>query len=106
MAQVYSTRFISAPLEPAGLTYTVPDGYVAILRDFDAVGTGGESVQFTNLDAGATYFLEYFPGSGYGNIQWRGRQVVPAGETIAIYVSGASSGGTASLSGYLHTLDS
>lgn len=102
---VYSTRFIAAALEPAGLYYTVPEGFVAVVRDIDAVGTGGEYIQAALETVGSTFWLDYFPESGsYGWIGWRGRQICQPGEQISVFVSGTESGGTVAVSGYLLTL--
>lgn len=104
-AAVYSTRFLaggfSDTFQPI---YTVPVGFRAILRDLDAVGTGSELLELTNLDAGSTIFIGEFPASGtYGHLQWQGRQVAEAGERIQIIVAGSIAASVA-LSGYLLTL--
>lgn len=104
MAGVYSTRFYIGVL-PTALTtvYTVPAGRVAVLRDIDG----------TNGVAGDQYLLLYIAGFFVLNLDangassglaryynWRGRQVLNAGESIQLQ---ASAGGDIALSGYLLT---
>jgi hypothetical protein len=102
MADVYSTRLLQEHELGALTTYTVPDGFIAIVRDID--------VFFTTLAAGAVQvenpaggIFAYF-AAPVGNsicIPWRGRQVLEPGDEIGVVAS--MDFGTADLmmSGYL-----
>lgn len=104
MADVYSVRFFEdVGLSPGSyLAYTVPDGYVAILRDIDAYSSAGVSDAEIYVEGhlGQTIFYGNVAATSKSNAQWRGRQVLQAGETITITV-GASTDWDVTISGYL-----
>lgn len=82
---VYSTQLIGAAgLGNTNIGYTVPAGYVCVLRDVDAfchpTGSASAFVIAGNLSAVIWYWenASGFVGSG----QWRGRQVFRPGQII------------------------
>jgi hypothetical protein len=82
---VYSTRFAALTLAPSGslsAIYTVPSGFVAVLRDIDGIVTSGGAGQLF-LGMGATWWFEMPLLAATSGFQWRGRQVFLAGETIS-----------------------
>lgn len=86
---VYSTRFIS-DLFPAGETdaYTVPEGFIAVLRDVDCyVNPGGGNPQIGTTATGGGLSIVATPEVGGSNqiCRWRGRQVFLAGEVLSVY---------------------
>lgn len=99
---VYSKRLFVEEGLNTNLGYTVPAGYVAVLRDVDV---------FCNLYSTSTEF--YVAGVGgailwYVTVgaltdpsfyQWRGRQVFNAGDIITF--AGSSNGVDMTASGYL-----
>jgi hypothetical protein len=104
---VYSTPFGFVPFATTPFTfhYTVPDGFVAVLRDIDVylsntnssqrgVGFEGRSALFWAITLG---------GFASGSFQWRGRQVLDPGETIDC-IAPAGVQGSGLVSGYLLTL--
>lgn len=104
-AAVYSTRFLAGQISSTStLTYTVPDGYRAILRDLDVTGPVGEQVVLVNVTADAAIFFSAIQSSGtVGWLSWRGRQVCEPGDEIQLYAEQTTSA-SATLSGYLLTL--
>jgi hypothetical protein len=100
MAQPYSTRFIafSASETPPG--YTVPAGFVVVLRDLDLVSGGGSIINWQMQIAGGAklaagqFTVESLPQHQF----WRGRQVLNAGETVFVSADGSLDG---AVSGYL-----
>jgi hypothetical protein len=102
MAGVYSVRFYGAHDLTGLATYTVPTGFVAIVRDFDAfwgVSTAGAEVNLYG-HAGQVIYQAAFGLNDVGWRGWRGRQVLNAGETLQIFTSDAMD---VTLSGYLLT---
>lgn len=85
MPTVYSTVFITGNTSGGAPIYTVPPGFVAVLRDVDV---------YNNSLLAAELFLEdsqtgqtiwrvdnnaFIPGASIGSSQWNGRQVFEAG---------------------------
>jgi len=96
---VYSYRFLSAANADPEALFIVPVGYVAVVRDLDAVLSPAGATVFQLFVAGAQVFIAQFGIElSYSNIEWRGRQVAFPGETIAVYVDNDCS---VSVSGYL-----
>lgn len=108
MASVYSTLFLSGNTTGGAPVYTVPAGFVAILRDVDVYNN---SLVFAELfledsEFGNTIWRvdnnAFIPGSSIGSSQWRGRQVFTEGNG---FLFNASSGTwDVRASGYLLTL--
>ena len=89
---VYSTRFLATAGEPFGsVTYTVPAGLVAVVRDvamYFVAGSGG----YANLGVGddeVPLIVTLSQAGAEVTAQWSGTQVVPAGEVIAAYSRGS-----------------
>lgn len=103
MAPVYSTRILEAAGLASTIVYTVPAGYVLIIRDLDVychatgvdhvylVGATGQTIWHQEFDVSTTF---------YGS--WRGRQVIYAGEQVSITAAmSVLDGADVTLSGYL-----
>lgn len=105
MTAIYSTRFVLIATAGTGEQgdYTVPVGYVAIVRSIDFFATSAAPVDIiatigpTPIGFVRTQFPAY-PNS----VSWSGRQVANAGEKIGVYV--VSGAGHVTISGYLLSL--
>lgn len=91
MAGVYSTSFIAEHALSGSVVYTVPDGFVAIVRDID-VYVNGDLIATTyyavDADTDGTFAWFVSPNEADpGLYSWRGRQVFLAGESFA-FISG------------------
>lgn len=100
MSSPYSTRFLSWESATSPEPYTVPTGFVVIVRDVDVSSGGGAMINWV-WGVGGTQKL----GGGQFTIEalnqfqtWRGRQVVNAGEFVYFASDGATDG---ALCGYL-----
>lgn len=105
MAAIYSIRFGVVNTSAGGTTvvYTVPAGYVAILRDVDAYFPSGLGPQLFLQDGSIPLsFALLAPTAVPGSVQWRGRQVFASGQEIAVNTSATAV--RALLSGYLLTV--
>lgn len=93
MAPIYSTKLVDASFATgfSGVVYTVPAGATVVVTDIDTAlrtTTGGPTSYVT---LGVTLFLMHTPsGPELINQQWRGRQVLDAGDSIA-FAAGALS---------------
>jgi hypothetical protein len=101
---VYSTRFILNNLATGATdSYTVPAGFVAVIVCI-SVGLSGATEGHCNVGiangAGVFVFAEVLSAAsaGSGELNWVGRQVVYAGEDIAVQAVSAC---TIAVSGYL-----
>lgn len=104
---VYSTRFIQAHGLTSTASYTVPAGFIAVVRDVDTWistpiglnalflhGALGQAIWQTSATIGE---------SQYGS--WRGRQVFEPGELVEVEADvGALDAYDVTVSGYLLTL--
>jgi hypothetical protein len=91
MAQsVYSTRFLAIAISSSPGIYTVPAGYVAVVRDIDAWSSGGILVNWrVSLSGDPAFAGGQFTIEALDQFQaWRGRVVVPAGESIQAIADG------------------
>lgn len=91
MAGVYSTRFLlGIGADGSEPSYTVPSNMVAILDTIDVSGTTGGTQAIAQVDGQTfwTYTVQIPSGGGNGGAGWRGRCVLAAGETFAIYLTG------------------
>jgi len=104
-APVYSTRLLQAQGLAGTISYTVPAGYILILRDLDVychatgvdhvllIGAAGQAIWHQEFDATTTF---------YGS--WRGRQVLYETETVQIAANmSILDSADVTLSGYLLT---
>lgn len=103
MSNVYSQRFIGWAAETIPPLFAVPTGYVAIVRDVDVLSHGGAMINWVVSVNGVADFaagqftIEALNQTG----QWRGRQVVNAGEELVFESDGPTDG---LISGYLLSL--
>lgn len=104
-SSVYSTRFVKSALTNANVTYyTVPAGFVAVVRTMTAAwtttGTTGGVVQVLLNGANSWVWVVKTPAPDSDSALWDGRLVLPAGELIR---AAATASGTIHLtvSGYL-----
>lgn len=85
---VYSTPFFHVRGLSGAVTYTVPSGLVAVVRDIDiysANGSPGNTVfRLEDGSSGATVVFLDYGFSGSGMLMWRGRQVWNAGQSFVI----------------------
>lgn len=85
MPAVYSTRFFAVSTSAdENLTYTVPAGQVAVLRDVSFATEGNTSSTAGVYLQSPECLIAYFEGSAEGLTtgQWQGRQVFQAGEEM------------------------
>jgi hypothetical protein len=102
VSRIYSTRFFSVQGAAGGHSTTVPPGQIAIVRDIDVfwvLGFSTNSIQVFD-ETGTTF---WFANLGAGALtsevaQWRGRQVIHAGNAWGFTTSGALD---VMISGYL-----
>lgn len=102
MGFLYSHRFMAWAAEESPPAYIVAAGYVAIIRDLDVTSGGGSII---NWDFGVNDVCKLGGGqfteeSVFQQAQWRGRQLVQAGEAIFFASDGPTDG---AISGYLLT---
>jgi hypothetical protein len=104
VADVYSQRLFEVHGLAGGatLTFTVPSGYTAIVRDIDLYSspTLSNAEIYISGSSGQTFFYASVAATTKDSPQWRGRQVLYAGETMTIY-NGASESWDVTISGYL-----
>ena len=83
---VYSTRFLAEAGFTGEAAFEVPGGYVAVVRDIDAVVYTGAGYTIQAGIGGLTNFWAITTGvvAVTDSIQWRGRQVLNAGEQLVI----------------------
>lgn len=79
---VYSVRFISGNTGAGDPVYTVPAGFVAVLRDVDVYNNSAVVAELFLEDSQTGQAIARFDSQGptdTGSQQWRGRQVFDAG---------------------------
>lgn len=100
MAGVYSTLFYKGAINTSTVTaYTVPDGFVAVLRCIDVHNAAGGSnvIQVYDVDDGHGWAGTTLAADEY--FLWRGRQVMAAGDELGLQAS--ANFGYFRVSGYL-----
>lgn len=101
MTPVYSTEAYKGVVTSTGVfvsLYTVPTGKVFIVRDLDGYPqAAGAGSLFGGTNPGFWMSLPY--AAQYAAVQWRGRQVLAAGEVFGVVVS--TQPFTLAVSGYL-----
>lgn len=103
MSNVYSTRFLAWAASESPPAFTVPMGYVAVVRDADIYSGGGAltnwvlSVNLVAHFAAGQFTIEALAQTA----QWRGRQVLNPGEFLVFAADGSTDG---MVSGYLLAL--
>lgn len=103
---VYSTRFLAfSTTSTEEETYTVPSGFVAVLRDVDVYHQGGAadgwSVQLVDP---LCYLMTGGDTGSAGLAQWSGRQIFNAGEQLQGTLYSAGDLASMMASGYLLAL--
>lgn len=103
---VYSTRLIiaNASVSASG-SYTVPEGFVAVVRDFEMYCAAGSTAPYAYLEitGAVNAVFAYVKGDSPGTAQWTGRQVLEPGEEL-LAQGNSESTQTLLVSGYLLTL--
>lgn len=105
MPAVYSTRFLSAKGATSTGSFTVPNGYVAVVRDLDAYANSiAAAAIFLHGASGETLYWFDWGIATQEAVNWRGRQVYFAGESIEVEIAvGVADSVDYALSGYLLT---
>jgi hypothetical protein len=103
-ALVYSHRFMAWAAQTFPTPYVVPSGYVAVVRDIDIWSGGGAIIQWTvAINTIARFVGGAFTVTSVQQVaQWRGRQILNAGEELTFAATGALDG---AISGYLLRAD-
>jgi hypothetical protein len=102
LAALYSTLF--AAVNVTAVTndpvYTVPPGFVAVLRDVDVVSIGSSgNLLFIAEQTSGLSFIAFNEAAADVSVQWQGRQVFPAGQVM--YVRAVTGQWLVRMSGYL-----
>jgi hypothetical protein len=100
---VYSTRFVEIPFgAPASASYTVPAGYIAVVRDIDVRFSGGTGGPMVVQVADPNVILAVLNSGDAitGMAQWQGRTVCNEGEVLEALNLGSVDASCA-VSGYL-----
>lgn len=94
MAIPYTHRFLSWAASELPPAYTVPAGYLAIVRDLDVWSGGGAMIDWQlSVDGIAKFAAGQFTVESIAQTaQWRGRQAVLPGETIQFQSDGPTDG--------------
>jgi hypothetical protein len=97
---IYSTRLLAWAADSTPPPYLVPTGYVAVVRDIDVWSGGGAMI---NWQVAVNTIAKFAAGqftieSIAQTAQWRGRQVLNAGEFLVFSADGVVDG---MISGYL-----
>jgi hypothetical protein len=98
MTAVYSTRFLAGEAISGTLSYTVPAGYRAVVKEVDGLTTAASSTFVGVQVAGIWIYSQTNPGGSAQVVAWRGMYVAYAGEEITIATSQSAAGG---VNGYL-----
>lgn len=106
-SSIYSTRFVKSALTNANVTYyTVPAGYVAVVRTMTAAwtttGTTAGVVQVLLNGANSWVWVVPTAAPDSNSALWNGRLVLPAGELVRAAATAAGSV-FLTVSGYLLT---
>lgn len=102
---VFSTQLILYTDAAPNLSFLVPDGFTAVVRDFSAqTNLGGVIAQLfvqNDVDAPLVCVAQAETAGVAGYDQWQGRVVAPAGATLSLELSTADSGTSVYVGGYL-----
>jgi hypothetical protein len=103
VARVYSKRLVQQEALSGTVNTTVPPGVLWIVRDIDyLVITIAGSVQVVvgiTAPGPVQSAIDYFVTSSIEARQWRGRQVLNAGDELSVAVTGSGSSDV-TISGY------
>lgn len=92
---VYSTRFVASLLTATNdVYYTVPAGYVAVVRTMTLAGVapaaGAGTAQVELGGSNSRVWMHAVQNSEIVSEVWNGRLVLPPGETIRASISGTT----------------
>lgn len=89
-ARVYSRNFVALATSTVGATVVVPAGGLYIVRDIDVVDASGSanSFVFEGSSSQVIWFQTYTPGGPTSSFEWRGRQVIEAGDSFRVFSGG------------------
>jgi hypothetical protein len=104
VANPYSTRLLAWSSSESPAPYIVPTGYLVVVRDLDVWSGGGAIINWQlAINAVAKFAAGSFTIEALAQTaQWRGRQIVYAGEALVFSSDGSTDG---LVSGYLLTDD-
>ena len=90
MSRVYSTRLLVCHNLVEVATYTVPDGFIAVVRDIDSYASAGLLEIAVTVFGNLSQIIDWWViDTGTSIIhQWRGRQVLYAGEQLQVLTTG------------------
>lgn len=91
MSTVYSTCFFRGFSDVGPIQFTCPAGFVAVLRDVDAVAESNASSDVLAIDIKGLGFIWGVQGSGsaFQAAQWRGRSVFTGGQVLEATFTGS-----------------
>lgn len=97
---VYSTRLLAWAADETPAPFEVPTGYTCVVRDADVWSGGGAMINFQlAVNTIAKFWATQFTVESIAqSAQWRGRQVLNAGEFLVASSDGPTDG---MVSGYL-----
>lgn len=100
MAVVYSHRFLAWAASELPPVYTVPAGFVVIIRDLDVYSGGGAMINWEfGINGVCKLSAGQFTVESVAQVaSWRGRQVVNPGEEVFFQSDGPTDG---AVSGYV-----
>jgi hypothetical protein len=102
---VFSSQFIVYTDAAPNTSYEVPDGFVAVIRDFTlftSIGATGAQLSIQNSATASSCVVAWLAAAGLEDYhQWTGRVVVPSGGFITLDVVSAGEGANSYVGGYL-----
>jgi hypothetical protein len=102
---VYSSQFFVYTPSTPNLTYDVPEGYTAVVRDLDGyqeIGGYVCALGFRNSEAAPQCQPVVLEAAGTLNtVTWRGRLVVPGGGQLTLSLSAVGEFPSIYVGGYL-----
>jgi hypothetical protein len=90
VATVYSTRFLQALAHAGDMSYQVPPGYRAVVRDVDAFlspDNAPGAIYLWGALGQTIWIYSYGVAAGGNSTQWQGRQVFEETENIWIHTT-------------------
>lgn len=92
---IYSTRFYNGPATNGQTLYTVPAGFVVVVRDLEVYNFSSSAIVQVQVQlgvSGSTSGVLAFVNNVASQVcaQWKGRAVVNAGESLVAFSTGSS----------------
>jgi hypothetical protein len=86
MAPIYSKKLVNAvyPTPYSAVVYTVPPGTTVVVTDIDFLTSGSAAQYFIVQVGSADLIWIQRVATGTDTHQWRGKQVLNAGDTITL----------------------